>query len=113
MLFGRKNRRNNVPPHVRTQTNFDPGEPEFYPIEFDMLLKGAIFQRKGKQIRQIGVTVNGSTRLITSGDVVDRQTYKALVDTGAIRPLPRDRRGVETESTREPEQASVDQPPTE
>ena len=61
------------------------GEPEVYRIDYDMMLKGSIATRRGKPIRQYGVTVDGATRLITSGDTVDRKTYEALVAAGAIR----------------------------
>jgi hypothetical protein len=49
------------------------------------MLKGSIYKRRSGVIRQFGVTVNGSTRLVTSGDVVDRATYDALVLARAIR----------------------------
>jgi hypothetical protein len=58
----------------------------FYRIEMDMMLKGAFQERQGRRIRQFGVTVNGATRVVTSGDVVDRETYEALVAAGAVRP---------------------------
>jgi len=59
-----------------------------YRIDFDMMTKGAVVKRRGKRLRQVGVTVNGSTRLVTSGDVVDRETYEALLAVGAIRVPP-------------------------
>lgn len=62
------------------------GRAESYPIHFDMMLKGNFAVRGRKQVRQIGVTVNGSTHLVTSGDVVDRQVYEALIAMGAIAP---------------------------
>lgn len=57
-------------------------------IEFDMMRKGHVITRGKKQVRQIGVTVNGSTRLVTSGDLVDLETYEALVLAGVIEPPP-------------------------
>ena len=33
------------------------------------------------------MTVNGATKLVTSGDMVDAATYDALVAAGAIRPV--------------------------
>jgi hypothetical protein len=63
-------------------------QEELFRIDFDMMLKGSVFKRRRGTVRQFGVTVNGSTRLVTSGDVVDLDTYKALVAAGAIRPLP-------------------------
>ncbi|HOS02047.1 MAG TPA: hypothetical protein PKZ01_03145 [Candidatus Hydrogenedentes bacterium] len=66
----------------------DPAQEaeELFPIEYDMMLKGVVIMRRGKPIRQLGVTVNGCTRLVTSGDAVDRQTYEALIAIGAIPP---------------------------
>ena len=61
-------------------------EAQLYLIEFDMMLKGSIYKRRKGVVRQFGVTVNGATRLVTSGDVVDRETYRALMAAGAIRP---------------------------
>jgi hypothetical protein len=55
-----------------------------------MMLKGSVYMRRGKPIRQFGVTVGGSTRLVTSGDVVDEETYAALIAAGAIRPVFRE-----------------------
>jgi hypothetical protein len=55
-------------------------------IEFDMMLKGSVYDRPSGRVRQYGVTVDGSTRVITSGDFVDRDTYDALLRAGAIRP---------------------------
>lgn len=70
--------------------------PQLYTINFDMMLKGSIHERRKGPVRQYGVTVNGSTRLVTSGDVVDQETYNALVAAGAIRPV------VETPSPKQP-----------
>lgn len=61
--------------------------PQLYRIDFDMMLKGSIHERRKGPVRQYGVTVNGSTRLVTSGDVVDQETYTALVAAGAVRPI--------------------------
>ena len=46
-------------------------------------------QRPGGAIRAAwNRSVAGATRLVTSGDVVDRATYDALIAAGAIRPRP-------------------------
>ena len=50
-----------------------------------MMLKGSIYDRPTGRVRQYGVTVDGSTRVITSGDYVNRETYDALLKAGAIR----------------------------
>lgn len=60
-------------------------QQEFVRIDFDMMLKGSVYKRRSGVVRQFGVTVNGSTRLVTSGDVVDRATYEALLLARAIR----------------------------
>jgi len=62
------------------------GGSEMVRIDFDMMLKGHIIQRGRMKCRQCGVTVAGSTRLVTSGDVVDRETYEALLASGIVRP---------------------------
>jgi len=59
--------------------------PQLHRIDFDMMLKGSIYQRRGGPVRQYGVTVNGSTRLVTSGDMVDEDTLHALIVAGAVR----------------------------
>ena len=61
---------------------------ELIRIEFDMMRKGHVISRGRKQVRQIGVTVKGSTRLVTSGDLVDSATYEALVCAGVVDPPP-------------------------
>jgi hypothetical protein len=68
------------------------GHP-LYRIEFEKMIKGSLVMRRGKPIRQCGVTIDGSTRLVTSGDMVDRETYEALVSRGIIQgTLERPRR---------------------
>lgn len=53
-----------------------------------MMLKGRIYKRGSASVRQCGVTVRGSTRLVTSGDWVDQETYEALVECGAVQGDP-------------------------
>jgi hypothetical protein len=82
-----KKRGSGVPPAVRGGGDVTrPGEPGFYQIEFDMLLKGSVSRRKGRDIRQVCVMVEGAPRLVTSGDVVDRKIYDALIAAGAVLP---------------------------
>ena len=83
MLF-RKSKKTGVPPACDTGAR---EQPQLFRIEFEMMLKGSTYKRRKGVIRQFGVTVNGSTRLVTSGDVVDRETYRALIAAGAIRPI--------------------------
>ena len=57
-------------------------------IPFDRLLKGTVSERGGVPIRQFGVYVDGVVRLVTSGEMVDRETYDALIAARAIEPGP-------------------------
>lgn len=73
----------------------DPTAPPRYSIikrqfvvPFERMLKGTVMERDGVQIRQFGVYVDGVVRLVTSGDMVDRETYEALVAAGALEPDP-------------------------
>lgn len=86
MLFSKKNKRSLVPTHLRHDVEIEREESQaLYKIDFDLMVKGSVGKRNGKPIRQFGVTIDGSTRLVTSGDVVDRKTYEALLAVGAIR----------------------------
>jgi len=83
MLFRRRHKRG--PIAGRAPVGPVPGqEPEFFRIDFGMMRKGSILETRRGRIRQVGVTVNGSTRLVTSGDLVDRETYGALAAAGII-----------------------------
>ena len=55
-------------------------------LEFEMMLRGNVIERPDGKVRQIGVTVGGSTKVVTSGDLIDHETYKALIQVGAIQP---------------------------
>ncbi len=87
LLFRKRNRRPGTPP-----TQGGAGErstpQQFYFVDFDMMTKGSIVKRRRETVRQFGVTVNGSTRLVTSGDTVDAATYNALLAAQALRPAP-------------------------
>ncbi len=86
MLFSRKNKRGLVPTQLRQEAESARQEPPaLFKVDYDLMVKGSDVKRNGKPIRQFGVTIDGSTRLITSGDVVDRKTYEALLAVGAIR----------------------------
>ncbi len=84
MLFRKRSKRSIPPPHRTHQTDASANPGGFYAIEYDMMLKGAVTKRHGVPVRQFGVYVNGSIRLVTSGDHVDRDTYEALIAEGAI-----------------------------
>ena len=64
------------------------GEGDLVAIDIDMMLKGNYFDRPSGKVRQCAVTIDGSTRLVTSGDRVDRETYLALLEVKAIKPVP-------------------------
>jgi hypothetical protein len=89
-MFWKRNRRNEVGP-VHTGGWQPPATPQFL-IRFEDMLKGYFVTRNGEKIRQFCVYVDGASRLVTSGDVVDRDTMAALVEAGAVRdslqPLP-------------------------
>ncbi len=92
MIFRKRDKRGGAPPHVQAEGDTGDGKPEFFHIDFDMLTKGNVVRRRGGVVKQLGVTVEGSTRLVTSGDMVDRTTYEALLAVGAIHPSFRDRK---------------------
>ncbi len=106
MLFGKHRKRASAPGQApndpkrsrsrRAQDAQGP-PPGVVRIDFNMMRKGYIIKRGARQVRQIGVTVHGSTRLVTSGDLVDQATYQALVCAGIVEP-PQD-----AEVTPEPE----------
>ena len=55
-------------------------------LEYEMMLRGNVIERPEGKVRQIGVTVDGATKVVTSGDLIDHETYKALIQVGAIQP---------------------------
>lgn len=55
-------------------------------LDYKMMLRGNIIERPEGKVRQIGVTVDGSTKVVTSGDLINLETYKALLQVGAIQP---------------------------
>jgi len=62
-----------------------PTIPRFE-VHFDDMLKGYFAERDGERIRQFCVYVDGASRLVTSGDTVDRVTFRALIQAGAVQP---------------------------
>ncbi len=63
-------------------------ESETFLIEREMMLKGTDVPRGNKIIRQFAVMVNGSVYIVTSGERVNRDVYEALLEVGAIIPIP-------------------------
>jgi hypothetical protein len=87
VLFGRRKRLGNRP----AQAWLKPGNPDpqagLYHITEDIMRKGSVTVRQGKEVRQYGLSFKGVVRLVTSGDVVDRETYDALIAAGVIDPI--------------------------
>ncbi len=54
-------------------------------VDYEMMTKGATLQRRGRKVRQFAVMVNGSVRVVTSGDTVDRAVFLALLAAGAVK----------------------------
>lgn len=88
LLFGKRKKPVGVQAQLaQGQVPTDTRQSDVFRIEFDMMLKGSVYRRRGGDVRQFGVTVRGATFLVTSGDLVDRTTLEALLAVGAIRPL--------------------------
>ena len=86
MLFRKRDKRGEA--QVRNKkSGRTAAPPELYRIDFDMMMKGNVFKRRPGPVRQVGVTVRGATHVVTSGDVVDRETFLALLEANAIRPV--------------------------
>ncbi len=66
-----------------------PSAGAFVKIEYEMMQKGSRMVRHGVEMRQYLIMVNGSVRIVNSGDTVDRETYEALVAAGVIAPSRR------------------------
>lgn len=81
-------------------------------ISLDMMLKGSFHKRFGVKIRQFGVTVRGATCLVTSGDMVDEETYQALIAAGVIRSEPEAAQGEQDRGAGTPEDPA-NQPETD
>lgn len=90
MLFRKRDKRGGAPPPPVRGKTVEPARPAFHKITFENLVKGSIIQRKGQPIRQYGLSLNGTVRMITSGDVVDEKTYAALVAVGAVKEEPQE-----------------------
>lgn len=65
---------------------WQPPDMPHFEIRFDDMLKGNYAMRNGERIRQFCVYVDGASRLVTSGDVVDQTTCEALIEAGAVEP---------------------------
>ncbi len=64
-----------------------PPEMPQFEVRFDDMLKGYYANRNGERIRQFCVYVDGASRLVTSGDIVDRTTFDALIEAGVVELL--------------------------
>lgn len=65
-----------------------PSDNETFLIEREMMLKGTDVPRGNKIVRQFAVMVNGAVHVVTSGDRVNRAVYEALLEAGAVIPIP-------------------------
>ena len=83
MLFGK---RQNVSPAGKEAGVRPAVEPELYLVAYDSMQKGNKLLRKGKPIRQVAIVVDGTAKLVTSGDRVDRRTIEALIGAGVLPP---------------------------
>lgn len=83
MLFGK---RRDLPPSGKDGGPRPTVEPELYVVAYESMLKGNKVLRKGKPIRQVAIVVEGTVRLVTSGDRVDRRTFEALIGAGVLPP---------------------------
>ncbi len=63
-------------------------ENETFLIEREMMLKGTDVPRGNKIVRQFAVMVNGAVYVVTSGERVSRAVYEALLEAGAVIPIP-------------------------
>ena len=57
-------------------------------VTFEMMKKGSLVQRRGRDVRQIVVIVDNSAKVVNSGDEVNHETYRALVKANVIDPVP-------------------------
>lgn len=85
VLFRKQKRYGGMPAAQLETRDKDGDSRSMYGISLDLMLKGSFHKRSGVKIRQFGVTVRGATCMVTSGDIVDQQTYDALIAAGAIR----------------------------
>lgn len=83
MLFRKRKRHN---PGLDGGGTAAPGTPQSYFVGPDDLLKGNDVPRGRKKVRQFAVLVDSRVRVVTTGDVVDRATYEALLAAEAIAP---------------------------
>lgn len=87
MLFGK---RRASAPSGESGTAYSSVEPELYVVAYENMLKGNKLTRRGRPIRQVAIVVEGTVKLVTSGDRVDRRTYDALIESGVLPPRHRE-----------------------
>lgn len=84
-MFWKRQRSESTTATLEIRTWQPPHMPQFE-VHFDDMLKGYFAERDGERIRQFCVYVDGASRLVTSGDTVDRITFRALIEAGAVQP---------------------------
>ena len=89
MLFRKKNRPpNSVRQAASGQEPVAQNPSEYIFIADDMMLKGSPGMQNGTPVKRISIVVNGMIQLISTGDTVDRDTFNALLEMGAVCPPP-------------------------
>ncbi len=91
MLFRKRKTQDTKEPQPSEKDKPAPPPEKLMRLDFERMLRGNVIERPEGKVRQIGVTVDGSTKVVTSGDMIDRETFDALVRAGAIQPkAPKD-----------------------
>ena len=85
-MFGKRKGQETKTGKTSKTKNAAPRAEKLMRLEYEMMLRGNVIDRPEGKVRQIGVTVDGSTKVVTSGDLINRETYKALIQVGAIQP---------------------------
>ena len=81
MLFGKRRQSPAARPTGSAQGG---GMADTYVVAYERMLKGNQLTRRGRPIKQVAIVVHGTVKLVTSGDMVDRKTYEALVLGGVL-----------------------------
>ncbi len=86
MLFRKRKTQDTKEPQASKKDKPAPPPEKLMRLDFERMIRGNVIERSGGKVRQIGVTVDGSTKVVTSGDLIDLETYRALVRSGVIKP---------------------------
>ena len=87
-MFGKRKKRGKLAIGRGVDGVEDAGaEEKLICVEFDRMLKGSLYERPEGTVRQCAVTVDGATKVVTSGDWIDQTTYRALLEAKALLPI--------------------------